>query len=209
MQRNIYMLRHTYIYTYIFWCGKGTSYVYNTHKQPHTHTDSHTHTPTRIANYLQNNGVMKWIFLIHLIEGQHNEIMCYFQARGVGFSLLTLTQNEYVHSTNKQTNNTHTRARRHTYTYWLLNSWTYINTYLSISIYTYAITGHIYIYTYIYTSLYWPRIDKLNTHTHTQTHTHTNYILCVCIQTKLNKKMFKNNQHVFDIIYVWVRFLRS
>lgn len=182
--------------------------MYTTHTNSHTHTDSHTHTPTRIANYLQNNGVMKWIFLIHLIEGQHNEIMCYFQARGVGFSLLTLTQNEYVHSTNKQTNNTHTRARRHTYTYWLLNSWTYINTYLSISIYTYAITGHIYIYIHIYVIVLTKNWQIKHSHSHPNTHTQITFYVYVFKQN-LIKKMFKNNQHVFDIIYVWVRFLRS
>lgn len=55
---------HTYIYRIYFDVEtKGTSYVYNTHTHTHSHTDSHTntpiHTPTRIANYLQNNEVIK------------------------------------------------------------------------------------------------------------------------------------------------------
>lgn len=74
----------------------------------HTHTKTQTHTPTRIANYLQNNEIIKLIFLIHLIE----DIMklCYFLARR-RFQLID-TDSKRVRALN-----THTRVHTHTYTH--------------------------------------------------------------------------------------------
>lgn len=124
-----------HIHTYIDVETKWTSYMHTTCNTP-------TNTPTRIANYLQNNEVIKWIFLIHLIE----DIMklCYFLAR-CRFHHID-TDSKRVRAPNAPTH-AHARIRIHMHIdFWIVE---HIHKYIFIYIYIHVRYNKAYTYTHI------------------------------------------------------------
>lgn len=131
------MFYSMHIHTYIDVETKWTSYMHTT---CNTHTN--TYTPTRIANYLQNNEVIKWIFLIHLIE----DIMklCYFLAR-CRFHHID-TDSKRVRAPNAPTH-AHARIRIHMHIdFWIVE---HIHKYIFIYIYIHVRYNKAYTYTHI------------------------------------------------------------